>query len=153
MHKTFRIIFALTAITLTVALIAAEKTGGNTGTSASLVSQGEAQLAQNDIDGAIVTLTQAVEADPSSPLAHTRLGGALLLGQQYDAAIAQFQQAIALDAENAPAFIGLGVAYLHSERLGQAKAALDEAKRLAPAKTAEIDDLIGRIEQRAASHP
>lgn len=98
MHKTFRIIFALTAITLTVALIAGESTSA----SASLISQGEAQLAGNDIDGAVTTLTQAVQADPTSTLAHTRLGGALLLGQQYDAAIEQFQQAIALDSETHP---------------------------------------------------
>jgi Flp pilus assembly protein TadD len=149
MHKTFRIIFALTAITLTVALIAGESTSA----SASLISQGEAQLAGNDIDGAVTTLTQAVQADPTSTLAHTRLGGALLLGQQYDAAIEQFQQAIALDSENASAFIGMGVAYLHSERLGPAKGALEEAKRLDPAKSAEIDDLIGRIELRAPAHP
>jgi Flp pilus assembly protein TadD len=149
MHKTFRIIFALTAISLAVALTAGESTTTN----ASLISQGEAQLAQNDIDGAVATLTRAVEVDPTSTLAHTRLGGALLLGQQYDAAIEQFQRAIALDPENASAFIGMGVAYLHSERLGPAKAALNEAKRLPPAKAAEIDDLIGRIELRAVAHP
>jgi CheY-like chemotaxis protein len=52
-----------------------------------------------------------------------------------------------LDAEHAGAFIGLGMAYLHGGQTGPAKAALTEAKRLAPAKADELDDLIQRIER------
>ena len=72
-----------------------------------------------------------------------------MLGQRYDNAISQFQQAIGLDANNASAFIGMGIAYLHSNRLGAAKAALGEAKRLVPDKANQIDDLINRVEQRS----
>jgi cytochrome c-type biogenesis protein CcmH/NrfG len=72
-----------------------------------------------------------------------------LLAQRYDLAIDQFQQAAAIDANNAGAFIGLGVAYLHQGRAGPAKAALTEARRLAPDKAADIDRLIDSIEEAA----
>jgi tetratricopeptide (TPR) repeat protein len=122
-------------------------------TAEELIRAAETQLSQQDFDGAIATLTRALDADPESTLAHTRLGGAYLMTQRYDSAIEQFQQAIASDADNAGAFIGMGMAYLHQGRAGPAKAALTEAKRLAPDKAAEIDDLITSIEQGTAGHP
>ena len=145
MRKTIGLITAMTLALLSSALPADEAPV----TTAILISKGELQLQNNDIDGAIATLTSAVAEEPESSLAHTRLGGAYLLGQRYDDAIDQFQQAIGLDANNASAFIGMGVAYLHSGRLGAAKAALGEAKRIDPEKTPQIDDLISRIDQRS----
>jgi cytochrome c-type biogenesis protein CcmH/NrfG len=73
------------------------------------------------------------------------------LTQNYDRAIEQFQQAIGGDDQNAGAFIGLGVAYLHLKQAGPAKAALTEARRLAPDKRGDIDVLLERIEQSAAA--
>ena len=147
MRKTIGLMTAVTLVLLSSAL-PADEAPVNTAT---LISKGELQLQNNDIDGAITTLTSAVANEPGSSLAHTRLGGAYLLGQRYDDAIDQFQQAIGLDADNASAFIGMGVAYLHSGRLGAAKAALGEAKRIDPAKTPQIDDLISRIDQRSGA--
>ncbi|MGB5736944.1 MAG: tetratricopeptide repeat protein [Thiohalocapsa sp.] len=150
MRTTLRLITALTLSLLTGAVLAGESSAITTAT---LISQGELQLQNNDIDGAIATLTKAIEQEPNSSLAHTRLGGAYLLGQRYDNAIGQFQQAIGLDANNASAFIGMGIAYLHSNRLGAAKAALGEGKRLAPDTANQIDDLINRVEQRSGVPP
>jgi hypothetical protein len=48
------------------------------------------------------------------------------------------------------------MAYLHGGQTGPAKAAFAEAKRLAPAKADELDELIRRIEQdgaQAKPHP
>jgi tetratricopeptide (TPR) repeat protein len=112
-----------------------------------LITEGEARMQAGDLDAAVATLQRAVAADPGSSLAHTRLGGALLLSQRHTEAIAEFQQALAEDADNAGAFIGLGLAYLHADQPGPARAALVEAKRLAPQRAAEIDDLIRRIDQ------
>jgi len=41
----------------------------------------------------------------------------------------------------------MGIAHLHLGRLGAAKAALDEAKRIDPNNASHIDDLISRIQQ------
>jgi Tfp pilus assembly protein PilF len=117
-----------------------------------LIEQGEAQLERGETQSAIRTLNEAVTADPNSSLAHTRLGGAYLLSQDYRGAIDQFQQAIGSDSRNAGAFIGLGMAYLHLKQAGPAKAALTEAKRLDPSQRADIDSLLARIEQTASAH-
>ncbi len=120
------------------------------GAAAASIQAGEAKLAAGDIDGGLALFREAVQADPSSALAHTRLGGALLLKQEYKAAIEEFRAAIKLDASSADAFVGMAVSYLHGGALALARASLDEAKRLEPAKQAEIDELIAYIDRRAA---
>jgi tetratricopeptide (TPR) repeat protein len=146
MLKTLRLITALTVALLAGALVA-DDAGASVD---ALIARGEAQLAERDIDGAIATLTEAVETAPDSALAHTRLGGAYLLGQRYTEAIGQFQQAIGLEPERAGAFIGMGMAYLHGGQTGPARAAFAEARRLDPDKAAELDDLIRRIDEAQA---
>jgi tetratricopeptide (TPR) repeat protein len=120
------------------------------GESESLLARGEALLKEGRIPEAVRTLRQAVAADPESSLAHTRLGGAQVLGQDYGAGIDSFRQAIGLDPRNADAFVGLAVAYIHSARYTLARAALVEAKRLDPSKTADADRLIAWIDRRTA---
>jgi tetratricopeptide (TPR) repeat protein len=146
MQQTMRLITALVVVTLGISLAF----DGAPAAEPDLIRQGEAQLAARDFDGAIETLTRAVAAQPGSSLAHTRLGGAYLLSQQYPSAITQFQQAIAADGDNADAFVGMAVAYLHSGRLPLAKAALIEARRLDPDKSARIDDVVAWIDRRDA---
>jgi tetratricopeptide (TPR) repeat protein len=167
MHNALRLITTATVLTLSIALAMepsiAESppvSSANPANSAdpannvgALIEQAEAQLERGETQAAIATLNQAIAADPSSSLAYTRLGGAYLLSQDYSSAIDQFQQAISSDSQNAGAFIGLGVAYLHLKQAGPAKAALTEAKRLNPSKSADIDALLARIEQTASAHP
>ncbi len=113
-----------------------------------LIAAGEAQLAQGKAEEAITTLQQAVAADPKSSLAHLRLGGARLMRQENRAAIADFRNAIGADPNNADAFVGMAVAYLHSGDYALARAALGEAKRVAPAKAAEIDRVLSYLDER-----
>jgi tetratricopeptide (TPR) repeat protein len=115
---------------------------------AALVAAGEAQLAEGKADEAVVTLERAVAADPKSTLARTRLGGARLMRQEYGAAIQDFRSALAADPNNADAFVGMAVAYLHSGDYALARAALGEARRLAPAKGPEIDEVLGYLDRR-----
>jgi tetratricopeptide (TPR) repeat protein len=159
MRKALRLIITGAVLTLTAAL-AAQNGGATESTeieekAASMIKQGEAELGRGETDAAIITLKAAVDIDPKSSLAHTRLGGALMLKQDYTGAIEQFQQAISLEGDNAPAFIGLGMAYLHLKQPGPAKAALTEAKKLDKTKQADIDRLLQRIESTAAAphHP
>jgi Tfp pilus assembly protein PilF len=100
------------------------------------------------IDAAIETLRQAVATDPGSSLAHTRLGGALLLKQENAEAIETFRKAIMLNGDNADAFVGMAIAYLHSGDYALARASLEEAKRIDPAKAPKVDELIAHIDRR-----
>ena len=121
--------------------------GQSASAASSLIAAAEAQLAEGKVDEAVATLTQAVAADPSSSLAHTRLGGAKILKQEYSAAIRDFRNALAADPNNADAFVGMAVAYLHSGDHALARAALGEAKRLAPAKGPEIDKVLDSLDR------
>lgn len=116
-----------------------------------LLQKGYEQTEAGQLDQAEQTLQRAINIAPDSSLAYTRLGGVKVLAQQYSAGIQDFQQAIMLDQNNATAFVGMAVAYLHMGDQNLAKAALQEAVRLDPTKKAEIDKVLGLIEQRSTS--
>jgi len=113
-----------------------------------LIRQGEAKLKEGKIPEALETLQQAVQANPRSSLAYTRLGGAQILSQDYAAGIDSFKQAIGLDANNADAFVGMAIAYIHGTRYPLARAALEQAKSIDPAKQEDVDELIAWIDKR-----
>jgi cytochrome c-type biogenesis protein CcmH/NrfG len=113
-----------------------------------LIAAGEAQLGEGKVDEAIATLSNAVAADPKSSQAYTRLGGARLVKQEFSAAIGDFRSALAADPNNADAFIGMALAYLHSADYALARAALGEARRLAPDKAPKIDEVLTYMDQR-----
>jgi Tfp pilus assembly protein PilF len=115
-----------------------------------LIGRGEALMREGRLADALSTLEQAVAADPKSSLAYTRLGGAQLLHQDHASAIGSFRQAIMLDGKNADAFVGMAMAYLHGGDYALARAALEEAKRIDPAKQAKIDEVIAYINGREA---
>jgi len=147
-----RILAALLAATLALPLsaTAADQTQASPDTKA-LIATGEAQLAEGRVDEAIATLSNAVAADPKSSQAYTRLGGARLVKQEFSAAIGDFRSALAADPNNADAFIGMALAYLHSADYALARAALGEARRLAPDKAPKIDEVLTYMDQREGS--
>jgi tetratricopeptide (TPR) repeat protein len=114
-----------------------------------LMEQGQQQLDAGELEQAEATFKEAVAQNPDSSLAHTRLGGVYLLRQDYKAGIDNFQRAIALDQDNADAFIGMALAYLHLGQYGLARASLQEAERIAPAKREEIEKILAWIDQRS----
>ncbi|MBK5969463.1 MULTISPECIES: tetratricopeptide repeat protein [Thiorhodovibrio] len=157
MYTALRLITLGSLLTLSLAPAAQPDTAAPASTAdtdsvATMIEQAQAQLQRGETDAAIATLKGAITTDPGSSLAHTRLGGAYLLSQDYSGAVGQFQQAISTDSQNASAFIGLGMAYVHLKQTGPAKAALTEARRLNPSQSADIDALLGQIEQRASAH-
>ncbi len=99
-----------------------------------LLQQGYEQTESGHLDAALQIIQQAIDKAPNSSLAYTRLGGIRVLRQEYSAGVKDFQQAIILDQNNASAFVGMAVAYLHMGQHNLAKAALDEAARIDPAK-------------------
>ena len=114
-----------------------------------LIEQGQVQAREGKLDEALATLQRAVDSEPRSSLAYTRLGGVQVLRQEYGASIKSFQQAIMLDQGNADAFIGMAVAYLHTGQYQMAREALKEAGELAPAKKQEIGNVLAWLDQRS----
>ena len=103
------------------------------------------------VDSALAVYRELSESQPDSAVVHARLGGMLLLKQNYAEAIRSFQIAIGLEPENSgSAFIGLGIAYLHLGQYGPARAALMEARRLNPESAADLEQLVVWLDSRAA---
>ena len=138
----------LTALAVTAVLMASGPLRAETAFEA-----GERLAQAGDLDGAATAYRQAVEADPSSAVAQTRLGGTLLLKQQYTDAIRSFKTAIGLDSANADAFVGLGMSYLHLGQYDLARAALAEARERKPDKQTQIDEVIAWIDARDGNGP
>lgn len=102
------------------------------------------------IDAALQLCGELAQSMPGSAPLHTRLGGLLLLKQDYPAAIRSFQTAIGQAAEGSTgAFIGMGMAYLHLGQYGPARAALEEARRLKPAAAPDLDRVLAWLDSRA----
>jgi Flp pilus assembly protein TadD len=131
-----------------VPVVAADPTTNQAPGIDALIAAGETQLAAGEAEAAIATLEQAVATDPKSSMAHTRLGGARLMHRDYSAAILDFRNALAADPNNADAFVGMAVAYLHNGDYQLARAALGEARRLAPAKGEQIDKVTAYMDER-----
>ena len=140
----------LRLIKTSAAVVILARSSGSTADATGLIAEGESLMRDGRVDEAVSVLEQAVARDPTSSLAFTRLGGAQLLRQEHNAAILSFRKAIMLDGNNADAFVGMAMAYLHSGDYALTRAALEEAKRIDPAKQAKVDEVIGYIDRREA---
>ena len=116
-----------------------------------LIEQGDRQAEAGDLDAALQSYRLAIEADPASSLAHTRLGGVQMIRQEYPDSISSFRTAIGLAPDNAAAFIGMGLAYLHLGQYSLSRAALMEARQRSPERGDEIDQLLAWLGNRASA--
>src|SRR5262249_14315650 len=108
---------------------------------------GEALEAQKRYNLAIIQYHKVIKADPDMPVAHYRLGRALLLNdpdseQTRDEALKEFQAVLALDARNAGAEYEMGEIY---RRRGAAEPATGHFLR-----AAEIDPRFEQAQIAAA---
>lgn len=99
---------------------------------APFLAEGEARLAAEDWDGAVVAFHQAVTVAPASALAHSKLGVALVRKRQWDDAAREFARAIQLDPGYAPAHSNLGNVHRERGRLDEAIASYTRAISLDP---------------------
>ncbi len=97
-----------------------------------LLNEGEARLVAEDWDGAIAIFRQAVAAAPTSALAHSKVGVALVQRKQWEDARAEFTQAIQLDPRYAPAHSNLGNVCHEQGRLDEAIACYQKAIAIDP---------------------
>jgi Flp pilus assembly protein TadD len=114
---------------------------------ASWITQGDQQWSQGHLDQALKLYAQAVKVDAGSTEAHMRLAGLHLARQDFGAGIQEFKRAIALDPKNARAWVGLGIASLHGGNNNLARAALNEAIRLEPARKAQLDPILAKLDK------
>jgi tetratricopeptide (TPR) repeat protein len=122
----------------------------------------EALEGQKRYDLAVIQYRKVIEADPSIPGVHYRLGRALLLNgkdseEARDQAIREFQQAVASDPRNAGAQYELGEIYRQRGRSEQAigyfSRAVDVAPRFEEAQIALARTLIHlQKPQQAVAH-
>ena len=125
------------------------------GSAASAIEEGDRLSAAGEWEEAIAAYQKAVNEEPGSSVALTRLGGAMLARQRYSESIGYFQEAISRDAGNHGAFIGLGISYLHMGRYDLSRAALQEARKLPSGKEEDIDRMLAWIDRKMAGdrHP
>ncbi len=112
------------------------------------LSAGDRLAAEGKLAEAIESYARVIEQRPDNADAHARLGGMYLMQQQYSDAVKSFQRAISLDGEQARAFVGMGMAYLHLGRHELARAAFNEAKRLKPELSTDIDPVLAWLDSR-----
>ena len=100
--------------------------------STDLIAEGEAKLSEGDLDGALELFRRAVEAAPTSAVAHSKLGLVYVHKQQWDTASSEFSTAIQLDPTYAPAYSNLGNVCRERGQLDQAIAHYQKAVSMDP---------------------
>jgi tetratricopeptide (TPR) repeat protein len=89
--------------------------------------EGEKHLDAGDWAQAEAAFRRAVEANPTSAAAHSKLGVALVHQRRADEAERAFAKAVAIDPRYAPAWSNLGNVYRESGRLDEALQAYERA--------------------------
>jgi tetratricopeptide (TPR) repeat protein len=85
-----------------------------------------------DLDGAILTYRQYLDAHPDSVEARSNLGAALARAGRYGEAIGEYDLALVKSPENPALLLNLGLAYYKTGRPAEAAARFERAASLAP---------------------
>lgn len=115
------------------------------------IAEGRQLLEKGQLPPARAAFEAATRADPRSVDAHLRLAGVHIAMNDFVAAIDVYKQAIGLDPHNAKAFIGLGIAYLHSGDKSLTRAALQEALRIEPGRSAQLAPILAQLDESLKS--
>lgn len=99
---------------------------------ADLVREGSEQLKKDDHEGAIRTLTRAIELDPTNILAHYVRGLARHGRREFKAAIEDFSRALALNPRFCEGYMNRGVSRASSGDLDGAIADYSAALKISP---------------------
>lgn len=113
---------------------------------------GDAQLADHDPDGALVTATRAIELDPARPLPHRQASIACSRRGRHREAIAYAEEATRLAPDDAHGFVVLARALLRAKRdLERARHAAIRAIVAAP-EAAEPHLVFGMVSAAEGEH-
>lgn len=111
------------------------------------VSKGQAQAEIGDsasLEGAILSLSKAIELDSTKTTAYSYLGSALFEQEKHAEAIPFFQKRAEADPDNANAHLNLALSYLKLEKYRDAVEPLERVVELKPDK-ASAHDLLARV--------
>jgi tetratricopeptide (TPR) repeat protein len=107
---------------------------------------GDAHLAKGDEESALVAYRDALRRGRGEPEAHERIADLFARREQWDLAEAEYQAALLVDPLRARTHLGLGRAYRGLGRLSEAREAGRRALELDPTLSAEVAELLDRLE-------
>ena len=119
-------------------------------TASQSIANAEQFWAEGKLDEAQKELEAAASAKPESAEVLLRLAGFQLSRQMMTDCITNYKKVISLEPKNSKAWIGLGMAYLHISNPGLAKAALEEAVRVDPARKEKLQPVINKLSEKSA---
>jgi tetratricopeptide (TPR) repeat protein len=102
------------------------------------VEKGWSLISLGDYDGAVQTLTKALQLSPGDVKAESLLGWAQMLREDYDGALATFQKVLTKEPANSLARINLGYICLKKGIFGEAIEHLSKAIRMANDRKATL---------------
>jgi tetratricopeptide (TPR) repeat protein len=102
------------------------------------IEKGWSLISLGDYGGAIQSLTKALQLSPGDVQAHSLLGWAQMLSEDYDSAMGTFQMVLAKEPANSLARINVGYICLKKEIFGEAIEHLSKAIRLDNDKKATL---------------
>lgn len=102
------------------------------------IQKGWSLLSLGDYQGAIQSLTRALELSPSEIEAESLLGWAQMLGEDYDSALGTFQKVLMREPANSLARINVGYICYKKRIFGEAIEHLSKAIRMANDKKATL---------------
>ncbi|WP_374600592.1 tetratricopeptide repeat protein [Niveibacterium sp.] len=140
------ILAALLVATASIAAVAAEPAPTS---AATLIARADKYWTEGKLDKAGESFAAAVAAEPKSSATLLRLAGFQLSLQEISKSVATYRQVITLEPKNSKAWIGMGLAYLHSGDTELARAALDEAIRVDPARKESLKPLLAKLDERS----
>lgn len=114
------------------------------------IANAEQFWAEGKLDEAQKAFEAAASAKPESAEVLLRLAGFQLSRQMMTDCITNYKKVISLEPNNSKAWIGLGMAYLHISNPGLAKAALEEAVRVDPARKEKLQPVINKLSEKSA---
>jgi tetratricopeptide (TPR) repeat protein len=125
--KTF---FSLSAMSLLFALafpvaLAAQE-------ASELIEEGNRNWSGNRLEEAETAYRKAIDSDPESSVAYSRLGALLVIQNRSEEAVSAYQEAIIREPGNANYFAALSIAYLHMGYHEMARAMATHAAELDP---------------------
>ena len=91
--------------------------------------QGIQYMQEGKYEEAAKIFNEAIEENPSEPVAYINFGNVLTAVGEYDKAIRFYQKALELDENAAAAYYSLGNLYYESEKLIEAKDMFEAAIR------------------------
>ncbi len=105
--------------------------------------RGRRAFQAGDLEAALSSFTQAVEASPNSIRARNNLASALAALKRYEDAVREYERVLQVAPDDATALFNLGSITLHLERFQDAAEHLEKVVRMSP-RDSEAFALLGR---------